>query len=96
MMIVSAPPIEESMSRKRKRETEEGSLSAEAVSEANLKEISPMVLARWKSAAYRGNSTSRKMMDVAADVEDRPDPEPVTEKNFRSQRVKIKEECTSG
>ena len=26
MMIVSAPPIEESKSRKRKRETEEGSL----------------------------------------------------------------------
>ena len=42
-----------------------------------------MVLARWKSAAYRGNSTCRKLMDVAADVEDRPDPEPVTEKNFR-------------
>ena len=55
-----------------------------------------MVLSIWKTAAYRGNSTSRKLMDVAADVEDRPDPEPVTEKVFRSQRVKIKRECTSG
>ena len=41
-------------SRKRKREVEgRGSPSADAVSEKNLGETAPMVLARWKTAAYK-------------------------------------------
>ena len=46
--IVTLPPIKESGSRKRKREVEEGSPSAEAVSEPNLKQTAPMILARWR------------------------------------------------
>ena len=53
MMIVSTTPNKESKSTKRKRELKEGSPSTEAVSEANLKETAPMVLARLKSAAYK-------------------------------------------
>ena len=51
VMIVSTAPNNESRSRKRKREMEEGSSSAEVVSEAKLKETPPRVLARWKTAA---------------------------------------------
>ena len=51
VMIVSTAPNKESKSRQRKREMEEGSPSAEAVSVAKLKETHPMVLARWKTAA---------------------------------------------
>ena len=51
VMIVSTAPNKELSWRKRKREVDEGSLSAEAVSEAILKETPPMVLARWKTAA---------------------------------------------
>ena len=66
---------------------EEGSLSTETVSEANLKKTPPMVLARWKTAAYKDNSTSRKIVEVVADMETSPGP--VTEEDFQPQRVKI-------
>ena len=39
---------------------EEGSPSAEAVSEAKLRETPPMVLARWKTAAEQVNLTARR------------------------------------
>ena len=44
-MVVTTPPSKGKRSRKRKRETEETSLSADAVSEKNLKETAPMILA---------------------------------------------------
>ena len=51
MMIVATPPSRGIRSRKRRRETEELSCpSADAVSEKNLKETAPMILARWKTA----------------------------------------------
>ena len=43
VMIFEIALTKESKSRKRKRETDEGSPSAEAVSEANLKAVPPMV-----------------------------------------------------
>ena len=46
VMIMATPPSKGVRSRKRKREIEEASPSAEAVSEKNLKETAPMVLAR--------------------------------------------------
>ena len=58
LMIVSTPPRKESKPRKKKRETEEAIPSAEALSETNLKEIPPMVLTKWKTAAYRDNLSS--------------------------------------
>ena len=72
----------------------EGSPSTDAVSEANLKETAPMVLARWNTAAYKDNSTSRSLAEVIAYMESAPDP--VKEEDFKLQRVKIKKGCTSG
>ena len=45
-MVETTPPSKGVRSRKKKREVEEASASAEAVSEKNLKETAPMVLAR--------------------------------------------------
>ena len=36
------------------------SLSADAVSENSLRETAPMILARWKTATYKGGSEPRK------------------------------------
>ena len=48
-------------SRKRKREVEGlGSPSADAVLEKNLRETAPMVLARWKTAAYKSNYEAQR------------------------------------
>ena len=50
VMITATPPSKDLRSRKRKREVEGlGSPSADAVSEKNLRETAPMVLARWKT-----------------------------------------------
>ena len=54
VMIMATPPSKDVKSRKRKREVEGwGSPSADAVSEKNLRETAPMVLARWKTAPTR-------------------------------------------
>ena len=50
-MIVATPPSKGIMSRKKKRETEEASPSAAALSEKNIKKTAPMILARSKTAA---------------------------------------------
>ena len=56
-MIVATAPSKGVRSRKRKREVEElNSPSADALSEKNLRETAPMVLARWKTTAYKGSS----------------------------------------
>ena len=94
IMIVTTSPNKESRSRKRKREVEEGSPSAEAVSEASLKQTAPMILARWKTAAYKGNSTSRRLAEVIAEMEATPGSR--TEEDFKPQRVKTKRGSTSG
>ena len=59
-MIMTTPPSRGIWSRKRKREVEEASPSTEAVSEKNSKETAPMVLARWKTMAYKGISRKRR------------------------------------
>ena len=51
VMVVATSPSKGIRSRKRKRQTEEASLSADAVSEKNLKETAPMILERGKTAA---------------------------------------------
>ena len=57
VMIVTTPPSKGMKSRKRKWEVEElSSPSVDAVSEKNLRETSPMILARWKTAAYTSSS----------------------------------------
>ena len=72
----------------------EGSPSTDAVSEANLKETAPMVLARWNTAAYKDNSTSRSLAEVIAYMGSAPDP--VKEEDFKFQRVKIREVAPVG
>ena len=47
-MVVTTPPIKGMRSRNRKQKTEEARPSADAVSERNLKETAPMILARGK------------------------------------------------
>ena len=52
MTAVTTAPSKGVKSRKRKREVEElNSPSADAVSEKNLRETVPLVLARWKTTA---------------------------------------------
>ena len=68
-MVVTTPPSRGVRSRKRKREAEETSPSADAVSEKNLKEMTPMVLARWKTAAYKGGSAARRLTEALVEVE---------------------------
>ena len=70
VMIVTTPPSKGMKSRKRKREVEElSSPSADAVSEKNLRENAPMILARWKTAAYKSSSEPRKLAEVVKEME---------------------------
>ena len=65
VMITATPPSKDVRSRKRKREVEGlGTPSADTVSEKNLREIVPMVLARWKTAAYKSSYEPRKLLQV--------------------------------
>ena len=60
VMIMATPPSRDVNSLKRKREVEGLiSPSADAVSEKNLRETAPMVLARWKTAAYKSSSEQK-------------------------------------
>ena len=82
-------------SRKRRRETEElSSPSADAVSEKNLKETAPMILARWKTAAYKGSSTPRKLAEVMKGME--VSTSSATEEDYRPQMENTKMGSTSG
>ena len=81
------------MPLKRKGEVEEGSPSAEAVSEANLRQTDPVILARWKTAAYKDNSASRRLAEVVVEIEATPGSR--TEEDFKPHRVKTKRGSTS-
>ena len=94
-MITATPPSKDVKSRKRKRELEGlGSPSADAVSEKNLRETAPMVLARWKTAAYKSSSESRKLLEVEKQME--VSNNSTTEEDFRPQRTNMKRGSTSG
>ena len=70
VMIVTTPPSKGMKSRKRKREVEElSSPSVDAVSEKNLRETAPMILARWKTAAYKSSSEPRRLAEVVKEIE---------------------------
>ena len=71
-----------------------GSPSADAVSEKNLRETAPMVLARWKTAAYKSSSEPRKLLEVEKEMEFSTNS--TTEEDFRSQRMNMKRGSTSG
>ena len=87
-MIVATPPSRGIRPRKRKRETEElSSPSTDAVSEKNLKETAPMILARCSSAP-------RKLAEVMKDME--VSTSSATEEDFRPQKANTKRGSTSG
>ena len=70
VMIVTTPPSKGVKSRKRKREVEElSSPSADAVSEKNLRQTAPMILARRKTAAYKSSSEPRRLAEVVKEIE---------------------------
>ena len=95
VMIAATPPSRDLKSRKRKREVEGlGSPSADAVSEKNLRETAPMVLARWKTAAYKSSSEPRKLFEVEKEMD--VSTSLTTEEDFRPQRTNTKRVSTSG
>ena len=70
VMIVTTPPSKGVKSRKRKKEVEElSSPSVDAVSEKNLRETAPMILARWKTADYKSISEPRKLAEVVKEID---------------------------
>ena len=93
-MKVATPPSKGIRSRKRKQETEEASSSADLVSENNLKETTPIILARWKTAAYKNSSASRKFAEVLREME--ASTTPGTEDEFKHQKANGKKGSTSG
>ena len=93
-MVVTTPLSRGVRSRKRKREAEEASPSADAVSEKKLKEMAPMVLARWKTAAYKGGSAARRLAEVLVEME--ASKTPGKEEDFEPQKANAKRGSTSG
>ena len=93
-MMVTTLPSTGIRSRKRKRETEETSPSAETVSEKNLKETAPMILARGKTAAYKSSAAPRTLAEVLGELE--ASTTPVTEDDFKPQKTIVKKGSTSG
>ena len=63
-----------------------GSPSADAVSEKNLRETAPMVLARWTTAAYKSSYEPRKLLEVETEME--IPTSSTTEEDFKPQRGK--------
>ena len=95
VMVTTTPPSKDVRSRKRKRDVEGlGSPSADAVSEKNLRETAPMVLARWKTAAYKSSYEPRKLLDVEREME--ISTSSATEEDFKPQWIKMKRGSTSG
>ena len=86
MMIVTTPPSKGIKSRKRKREVEElSSPSVNAVSEKTLRETAPMILARWKTAAYKSSSEPRRLAEIVKEIE--VSTSLVTEEEFKPQKA---------
>ena len=94
VMIVTTPPSKGMKSRKRKREMEElSSPSVDAVSEKNLRETAPMILARWKTAAYKSSSEPRRLTEIVKEKE--VSTSLVTEEDFKPQKAGSKKGSTS-
>ena len=68
--------------------------STDAVSEKNLRETAPMILARWKTADYKGSSEPRKLTEVVKEMA--ASTKLATEEDFRPQKASKKRGSTSG
>ena len=88
MMIATTPSSRDVKTRKRKREVEGlGSPSVDAVSEGNLRETAPMVLARCKTAAYKSSSEPRRPLEVEREIE--ASTSSTSEEDFKSQKINV-------
>ena len=95
VMIVTTPPSKDMKSRKRNWEIEElSSPSVNAVSEKNLRETVPMILARWKIAAYKNSSEPRRLAEEVEEIE--VSTSLVTEEGFKNQKAGSKKGSTNG
>ena len=68
--------------------------SADAVSERNLRETAPMVLARCKTAAYKSNTELRRPPEVEKEME--VPTNSTSEEDFRPQKTNVRRGSTSG
>ena len=81
-------------SGKRKREMQElSSPSVDAVSEKNLRETAPMILARWKTAAFNSSSEPRRLAEIVKAIE--VSTSLVTEEDFKPQKAGSKKGSTN-
>ena len=87
MIEVTTPPSKGIRSRKRKQGTEEASLSLHAVSEKNLIETAPMILARGKTAAYKSGLAPRRLTEVIREM--KAPMTPGTEDDFKPQKTNV-------
>ena len=95
VMITTTPPSRDVKSRKRRREVEGlSSPAADAVSETNLRETAPMVLARCKTAAYKSNTELRRPLEVEKEME--VPTNSTSEEDFRPQKTNVRRGSTSG
>ena len=95
LMIVTTSPSKGMKSRKRKREMEElSSPSVDAVSEKNLRETATMILARWKTAAYKRSSEPRRLAEIVKEIE--VSTSLVTEEDFKPQKAGSRNGSTNG
>ena len=94
-MVLTTPPSKGKRCRKRKRETDEASPSADAVSEINLTETAHMILARGKTAAYKSGSAPRRLTEVLRKIE--APTTPGTDNDFKPPlKTNVKRGSTSG
>ena len=95
VMITMTPSSRDVKTRKRKREVEGlSSPSADAVSEGNLRETAPMVLARCKTAAYKCNKKLRRPLEVEREIE--VSTSSTSEWDFRPQKTNVRRDSTNG
>ena len=95
MMIVTTLPSKGVRYRKRKREAEElNSPSTDAVSEKNRRETTQVILAPWKTEAYKSSSEPRKLTEVVKEME--ASTCLATEEDFRTQKASMKRGSTGG
>ena len=95
VIVVTTPSSKGTKSRKSKREMEElSSPSVDAVSEKNLRGTAPMILARRKATAYKSSSGSRRITEIAKEIE--ASTSLVTEEDFKPQKAGSKKGSTSG
>ena len=73
---------------------EELSPSVDAVSAKNLRETAPMILARWKTAAYKGSSEPRRLAEIVKEIE--VSTSLATEEDFKPQKTGSKKGSTNG